>query len=264
MRTPSGAPPRREVPTEELQRSTAFVSPSDLWSPPPRAVVLDYGLTLATWQNPRPALLRAMEEVRPWLGDDPPSAATIVDGILGPIDAELPALASLAEVDYLAHFARGWRRAGFELPAPTLYAILDREQGCWDAAARLAPDALTTLDGLRSRGIRTALCSNAPFPPEMVRRQLATVGVAQRMDAIALSSEIGRRKPARQLYEAALAALDVAPEDALFVGDQPGEDVEGPRRIGMRAVLCQGLSRAAAPPGIPAIARLGELLERIA
>jgi putative hydrolase of the HAD superfamily len=235
----------------------------DPFSPAPRAVVFDYGLTLVTWHDPRPMLLEAMEEVRPWLGTDPPTAEEIVDAILAPIDRALPSLAELAEVDYLDHFARGWWSAGFDLAPATLLRILDREQSCWDRAARPAPDALPTLDGLQERGILTGLCSNAPFPPQLMRRQMATVGVLQRMDAIALSSEVGWRKPAAQLYQAVLHMLHVEPEEALFVGDQAREDWFGPRAIGVRAVLCEALARSPAPPGAATISRLGELLEHL-
>jgi HAD superfamily hydrolase (TIGR01509 family) len=227
----------------------------------PRAVLFDYGLTLVTFRFPRPELIEAMEQVRPWLGASRPPAERLVDDVLLPIDRGLSEFDDcLDEVDYLDFFDRGWRRAGFELSRDTLYRVLDVEQRCWDGAAQLAPDALATLDGLRARGVRIAVCSNAPFPPEMVRRQLAGKGVTDRTDAVVLSSEVGRRKPAPELYEAALAALGTAPSDALHVGDRVREDFEGPRALGMRAVLCTALARRPPPPGVPTIAHLGELL----
>jgi HAD superfamily hydrolase (TIGR01549 family) len=225
------------------------------------AVLFDYGLTLVTFSVPTEGLLAAMEEVRGWLGTNPPTARQIVDEVLTPIDAGLDELGrSEDEVDYMAVFAAGWRRAGYDLPDSVLYRILDVEQRCWDAAARLAPDAIATLDELARRNLRTAICSNAPFPPEMMRRQLRRVGVADRVDTIVLSSEVGRRKPAPEIYRATLDRLDVPAERSLFVGDQVVEDYEGPRRLGMSAVLCTALARRPVPPDVPSIGRLGDLL----
>src|SRR5579884_1185289 len=204
-----------------------------------RAVLFDYGLTLVTFSFPRRELLAALEEVRPWLGAGAPDAATLLRDVLEPLDAGLATLGE-DEIDYLDYFARGWRRAGFDLPRDTLYRILDLEQRCWDGAARLAPDA--------------------PFPPEMLHRQLRRLGLAERVDAAVFSSEIGRRKPAPELYRAALERLGVAPDETLYVGDRLLEDYEGPRRLGMPAVLCTALAREPAPAGVPTIARLSELI----
>ncbi|HLH68802.1 MAG TPA: HAD family hydrolase [Candidatus Dormibacteraeota bacterium] len=224
-----------------------------------RAVLFDYGLTLVTFSFPRRELLAALEEVRPWLGAEAPEATTLLHNVLEPLDAGLATLGE-EEVDYLEYFARGWQRAGFDLPRDTLYRILDLEQRCWDEAARLAPDAIPTLEALRASGLRVGIASNAPFPPEMLHRQLRRLGLAERLDVAVFSSEVGRRKPAPELYHAALRRLGAAPNETLYVGDRWLEDYEGPRRLGMEAVLCTALAREPVPAGIPTIARLSELL----
>ncbi len=223
-----------------------------------RAVLFDYGMTLVTFTYPREALLRMLREVRPWLGEGAPDAETLLRDVLEPIEEELPDLGE-DEVDYLALYERAWLRAGMRLSPETLYRILDLEQRCWDGSLRLAPDALATLDGLRGRGLRTAVASNAPFPPEMMHRQVRGTGIASRVDAVVFSSEVGRRKPAPELYLAALDRLGVPPTDALYVGDRVVEDHDGPRRIGMRAVLCTALSARPAPDDVPTIGRLSDL-----
>jgi HAD superfamily hydrolase (TIGR01549 family) len=225
-----------------------------------RAVLFDYGLTLVGFTYPRAELLRVLEEVRPWLGPDAPSAESLMRGVLEPLEDELDTIgAGEDEVDYLDFYERAWRRAGLDVPRETLYRILDREQACWDRAVWMAPDALETLDRLHTRGLRTAVASNAPFPPEMLHRQARVNGVDERVDAVVFSSEVGRRKPAPELYLAALERIGVAPAEALYVGDRVVEDYDGPRRAGLRAVLCTALARRPIDPGIPTIARLGEL-----
>jgi HAD superfamily hydrolase (TIGR01509 family) len=227
--------------------------------PVAEAVLFDYGLTLVTFSYPRDELLEVLERARPWLGPDAPDPETIMQTVLLPLEDELDSFGD-EQVDYLDFYQRAWRRAGLEVPRDVLYRILDLEQRCWDRAVRLAPGALEVLEALRDRGTRTAVCSNAPFPPEMMHRQLEDNGIAQRLDAAVFSSEVGRRKPAPELYLAALARLGVAPENALYVGDQLVEDYEGPRRLGMQAVLCTALAPHPAPPGVPAIGTLAELL----
>lgn len=223
-----------------------------------RAILFDYGLTLVTFTYPRAALLDVLEQVRPWLGPGAPGAERLLRDVLEPIEEDLPSFGE-EEIDYLAFYERAWQRAGLEVPRETLYRILDLEQRCWDRAVRLAPGALETLDRLRARGLRTAVASNAPFPPEMLHRQVRANGIADRVEAVVFSSEIGRRKPAPELYRAALDRLGVGPPEALYVGDRLEEDYEGPRRLGMRALLCTALARDAVTDGVPKIARLADL-----
>lgn len=48
---------------------------------------------------------------------------------------------------------------------------------------------------------------------------------------------LGIWKPNRAIFEHALDALGVAPHEAVFVGDNPREDILGAQAVGMRGVL---------------------------
>jgi HAD superfamily hydrolase (TIGR01662 family) len=224
-----------------------------------RAVLFDYGLTLVTFTYPREDLLRVLEDVRPWLGPGAPEPAWLMREVLEPLEDGLDSFGE-EEVDYMEYYEAAWRRAGLEVPRETLWRILDLEQRCWDGAVRLAPGALEALAALRGRGLRLGIASNAPFPPEMLRRQLRVNGIAEAVDVAVFSSEVGRRKPAPELFSAALDQLGVEPSQALYVGDKVLEDYEAPRRLGMQAVLCTALARHPPPDGVPTISRLAELL----
>jgi len=223
-----------------------------------KAVLFDYGKTLVEFDYPETELLVAMRDAVPLLGPGAPDAETAVSEVLLPLERELETLGE-DEVDYLQVYERAWRRAGVDAPRAVLYRVLDREQQVWDAHVRPLPDALPTLAGLRERGLRTAIASNAPFPPEMMRRQMRRLGFLDAVDAVVLSAEVGRRKPAPELYRAGLQAVGVGPDEALYVGDRLSEDYDGPRRLGMRALLLS----SSPPPGVEAISRLAELLERL-
>jgi HAD superfamily hydrolase (TIGR01509 family) len=225
-----------------------------------RAVLFDYGLTLVTFTFPRSDLLDLLERVRPELGPAAPPAEWLLREVLERVEDDLPAYGE-DEIDYLEFYRRAWRRAGFDLPRETLYRILDQEQLCWDRAIRLAPGAITTLERLRARGLLTAVVSNAPFPPEMLHRQVGANGIGERVDAVLFSSEVGRRKPAPELYRSALDRLEVAATESLYVGDRVLEDYLGPRRLGMQAVLCTALARHPVGDGVPTIADLSQLEE---
>lgn len=233
-------------------------------APRTRAVLFDYGLTLVTFEFPRACLLDMLERMRPAIvaaagsPDKVPSAAGLLSEVLEAVEERLPTFGE-DEIDYLSFFDQAWRTAGLDLPSELVYEILDAEQRCWEGAITTAPGMFHVLHSLRERGLRTAICSNAPFPPEMMRRQVEGLGLTKLMDAVVFSSEIGRRKPAPEPYQVALERLGVAAADAVFVGDRFVEDFDGPRRLGIRAVLCTALAREPAPPGVPTIDSLEDL-----
>jgi HAD superfamily hydrolase (TIGR01509 family) len=226
------------------------------------AVLFDYGRTLVTFSYPTEDLLEVLRRFRPRikkeLGVRAPAAETMLKDVLLPLEEHIESL-SEDEVEYLDVYSAAWKRAGIELPDDLLYEILDAEQRCWDHAVRVDADALQVLSWLGAHGIKRAVCSNAPFPPEMMRRQVEANGVGELMDAVLFSSQSGRRKPAPQIYLEALDAVQVKPERALFVGDRVREDYEGPRAVGMMAVICTAHATEAPPAGIPTIATLADL-----
>ena len=226
------------------------------------AVVFDYGRTLVTFTYPKERLLEVIERFRPAIsgatGVPAPVAEKIMEEVLLPLEAVIES-PDEDEVGYFDVYAAAWSRAGVELPHELLYEILDAEQQVWDDVAQVDTEAPRLLRWLRERGIKRAVCSNAPFPPEMMLRQVEKNGIAALMDAVVFSSELGRRKPAREVYQAALDGVGVDAERALFVGDRVREDYEGPLSVGMRAVICMAHATELPPDGIPTIASLKEL-----
>ncbi len=226
------------------------------------AVLFDYGRTLVTFEYPAAELSAVVERFRPAIAaassSPAPPAAEIMERVLLPLEAlvENPAL---DEVRYMDVFARAWRDAGLDLPEQLLYEILDAEQLVWDGAARVDPVGLEVLAWLGAHGYKRAVCSNAPFPPEMMRRQVDGNGVGALVEGVVFSSQVGRRKPAPEVYLAALDSVGAEARHTLFVGDRLREDYEGPRAIGMRAVICTAHAALSPGDGIPTIDSLAEL-----
>ena len=95
------------------------------------------------------------------------------------------------------------------------------------------PDAVPVLTTLRERGVPVAVVSNVGFD---LRAVFAGHGMHGLVDAFVLSYEVGAAKPDPRLFRAACEALDVAPEQALMVGDNPRAD--GPAcDLGLRTLL---------------------------
>jgi HAD superfamily hydrolase (TIGR01549 family) len=230
--------------------------------PETEAVLFDYGRTLVTFTYPTEELLEVLRDFRPRieraLGVPAPEAQSILHDVLVPLEEYVSSM-SEDEVDYMDVYRGTWERAGLRLPDDLLYEILDAEQRCWDRSVRVDAEAVDVLQRLGARGLKRGLCSNAPFPPAMMRRQVEFNGIAGLMDAIVFSSELGRRKPAPEVYQAALEALASPAERTLFVGDRVREDYEGPREAGMRAVLYTAHAEDPVPDGVPTIGRLSEL-----
>jgi putative hydrolase of the HAD superfamily len=67
--------------------------------------------------------------------------------------------------------------------------------------------------------------------------ELHAVGLAGYFDPIVISGDFGYRKPDERLFSAALSAMNVAPSEALFVGNDTLRDVFGGHRLGMKTVF---------------------------
>jgi HAD superfamily hydrolase (TIGR01549 family) len=98
-------------------------------------------------------------------------------------------------------------------------------------------DRRHVLESVRGLGLRVGFVSNTLTRPEVMRRRLREFELLQHANVAIFSVEHGVRKPNRRIYEIALDAVGVAPEEVLFVGDRVREDVRGPQALGMRSIL---------------------------
>jgi putative hydrolase of the HAD superfamily len=125
---------------------------------------------------------------------------------------------------------------GIEVDDEQLTRFLEAEHAAWDPARQAAANTPALLEALRGRGLKLGLVSNAFDPGWLLHRDLEQMGLAERLDFAVFSSEVGKRKPHRAIFERALADLDAEPENALFVGDRLVADILGASRVGMRTV----------------------------
>jgi putative hydrolase of the HAD superfamily len=111
------------------------------------------------------------------------------------------------------------------------------------AMARPDPQAVPLLESLRGRGIKTAIVSNTPWgsPADAWRAELMRHGLLDKVDATVFCMDVGWRKPHRAPFDRALSLLEVAPADALFVGDDHRWDIVGAQNAGLRPVLLESV-----------------------
>ncbi len=123
------------------------------------------------------------------------------------------------------------------------------------------PDAPATLEGLRARGMALVVVSNWDISLPAVLRG---VGLGGMVDGVVSSAEVGRPKPGRAIFDAALALAGAPPGRAVHVGDSVEHDVCGALAAGIRPVLLRRGEAEPEPeealPGVPVISSLAELL----
>ena len=116
------------------------------------------------------------------------------------------------------------------------------------------PDVVRELHG---RGLTIGLISNTQRCLASFQSHFALDGLF----AVTVSSaEHGYMKPHPSIFQAALARARTSVHESVMVGDSLGHDIEGARRIGMRAIL---VSRTGipdtCPPDVPVITSLRQL-----
>lgn len=107
----------------------------------------------------------------------------------------------------------------------------------WEGHTLTHPDVRPLWEGLHERGLRVGVLSNTIWTRDYHRAVFRRDGVEDLIDGDVYSSEIAWAKPHPEAFRAAAAAVGAVPERCVYVGDRTFEDVHGPHRVGMRAVL---------------------------
>lgn len=115
---------------------------------------------------------------------------------------------------------------------------------------------------LAASGLRIGLVSNSHRCLASFQTHFELQGL---ISATVSSSDHGMMKPHPSIFRAALELMDVAPPEAMMVGDSVPHDIEGALRLGMRAALLHRSERAhpreaeLADLGVPTLRSLHEL-----
>jgi putative hydrolase of the HAD superfamily len=165
-------------------------------------------------------------------------------------EAELFPQATEDEIDIAGVISGSFRDQGVELTDDDVRLFLQAAHDVWTSYYVLADSTHALLEALRARGLKLALVSNTASPQWLLQPMLERQGIAERVDAIVLSSEVGKRKPHPAIFERALDELEVDARDALFVGDRLEADVLGASRVGMKTIQAVWFRADEGPAGV--------------
>jgi len=100
--------------------------------------------------------------------------------------------------------------------------------------ALLMEHALETIRYLRLKRYRIGLVTNGRTDIQFGKIDL--LGIRDEFDAILVSEEVGIKKPDRRIFELAAARLELMPEQCVYIGDHPVNDIEGAGKAGMDTI----------------------------
>jgi putative hydrolase of the HAD superfamily len=134
-----------------------------------------------------------------------------------------------------------------------VYEVFKGTEG-WE----LYPETLDVLTRLKSEGRYIGIISNFDSRLHEVCRALK---ISPYLDSVTISSQTGWSKPSPEIFSQALKSRSLGSGEAVHVGDEVGDDVQGALAAGLRPVFLDRSNQEQAPPGVTKISRLDELWE---
>lgn len=107
------------------------------------------------------------------------------------------------------------------------------------------PDTLATLSSLYRKGYGLGVITNGTVRVQQAK--IESTGLQAFMNVVLISETEGIKKPHPEIFQRALRRLQVAPDEAVFVGDNLVADVLGAKAAGMKAVWYAGCEEASCP-----------------
>jgi 2-haloalkanoic acid dehalogenase type II len=130
----------------------------------------------------------------------------------------------------------------------------------WDHAdLKLHPDVRDTFKALRKKNLKIGLVTNG-FRKD-IEEILSRTGLAGQFDVTVGIDDVGKPKPEKEIFLCALKRLNISPNQALFVGDNPQADYEGAKAVGIKPLLIDRDNAVCVP--YKKIANLTEVLKYI-
>ena len=143
----------------------------------------------------------------------------------------------LKEIDIYEVTAKILANLGITSPDGLVTRFVDTYYQPITTQITLIPGADAILKSIKEAGSKIGLVSNTVFPAKFHRAEMTRFGILPYFDFTIFSSEIGYRKPKKDIYFKALELAGTQPEETIFVGDRMVEDVGGPQSVGIKGIL---------------------------
>ena len=101
---------------------------------------------------------------------------------------------------------------------------------CWPLAAVKYPFTEPTLIRLKEMGLKLGIITNGEH--DLQWNKLRLLNFDYLFDEIVISGDVGVQKPETKPFEVMSKKLGIEPQNLLYVGDNPLNDVEGSRKAG--------------------------------
>ncbi|MBB6695081.1 HAD family hydrolase [Cohnella xylanilytica] len=119
------------------------------------------------------------------------------------------------------------------------------------------PGTIELLEGLKRRGFKLALVTNGYT--DFQESNISALNLNPFFDEILISEREGVRKPDPEIFLRALHRLGVSPEEAVFVGDHPENDIDGAAKAGLRTIWKEDSGCAKPKNATGSVSRLSEI-----
>ena len=107
-----------------------------------------------------------------------------------------------------------------------------------DGAFQPLPGALDLLKSIKDLGLRCVIASNTYWrDADSYWDDFQVLGMAPYVDAVVTSVDAGHLKPHPAVFELAVRAAGVTPEECVVIGNKERNDVEPALAMGMKAIL---------------------------
>lgn len=116
---------------------------------------------------------------------------------------------------------------------PAHKELMDYYKERYVANAVLMEDAIELLAYCRSK-YKLALITNGRT--KIQYGKIDQLSLRDYFDTILVSEEVGIKKPDRRIFEQALESLMITPEEGVYIGDHPKNDMGGADRAGLHTV----------------------------
>ena len=150
---------------------------------------------------------------------------------------------------------------------PEVHRHFDSEFAVAALWSRIIPGSAEGLRALTATGVRLGVVSNADGT---VQERLAEQGLLQVgpgpgvvVECVIDSGAVGVSKPDPRIFRIALEAMQLAPDEAWYVGDTPAIDVAGARAAGLVPIVMDpyGLQEGADYVRVRSLSELAALLQ---
>jgi HAD superfamily hydrolase (TIGR01549 family) len=215
----------------------------------PQAILFDFGGTLDSDGVPWKDRFRSMAGVSGPSESFDRAYYTADDALVGTIPRDLSFRETIDRLSRNLVRALGWEEQRAEPLADAFFQT-----------SRSKAEASREILGQLARRFRLGIVSNFYGNLERVCDDF---GISKHVGVLVDSAVVGFEKPDPRIFRAALDALEVSPEHAVFVGDSLPRDMEGARGLGMAHIYVSpaddAISCCPADPVIPGVSRLLEM-----